>query len=98
MADDKRTLLETRRAWLDASLTKLRGDMRKAPWLFGIALLAPLAWFAFGGLAALFTVLVAVILGFTGVYIVWAHQREYESELVDVRKQLRRLDASERGA
>lgn len=67
--------------------------MRRAPWLFAVVLLSPLAWWLFGGIAALFTVLCAVILGFTGVYIVWAHQREYEGELQDVRAQLRALGA-----
>lgn len=87
----KRELLESRRDWLQQSLEKLNRDARRAPMLLGIALLAPVAGKLFGGLAALLIVLCAVILGFTAAYVVWAHQREYEAELKDVRKSLRAL-------
>lgn len=87
----RREALEQRLEWLKNALAGLERDGRRAPFLLGVVLLAPFAGHWFGGLAALFVVICALILGFTAVYIVWVHRREYELELAALRRTLRDL-------
>ncbi|MDP3276551.1 MAG: hypothetical protein Q8Q09_15240 [Deltaproteobacteria bacterium] len=91
MARSRTQILQERLRWLDENLVKLERDRERMPYLGTTILLAPLAGWLFGGLAALLVGIATLSLVSVGVYVVWGHKNEYSTERTSVRRELTSL-------
>ncbi|MBL8682982.1 MAG: hypothetical protein JNK05_27695 [Myxococcales bacterium] len=88
MTRDRTDVLLERLEWLDKNIASLDRDQKRAPYLVVTILLAPVAWFFFGGLAALLVAITAIGLASVAWYVVWGHFNEYTTERLSVRREL----------
>jgi hypothetical protein len=93
-SDERYQKLLDRQAWLLASLTDLRRSRERAPWILVGNVLAAPAGYLWGIAPAILVVVVAVGLWFTLWYVAWIHHHEYDIELLNLRKELKTVEAA----
>jgi fatty acid desaturase len=93
-SDERYQKLLDRQGWLLKALADLRVSRERAPWVLVGNVLALPAGLLWGIAPAILVVVVAVGLWFTLWYVAWIHHHEYDIELLNLRKELKTVEAA----
>ncbi len=87
--------LEARGVWLRRALADLDKNIKVAPRLMALNLLAVPVWVVWNYRVALGVAVVATGLAFTTFYVAWIHRRECSEELEGLESELARVAATD---